>query len=232
MDKRELTKADVEEIEALHWWHKIPVGLYRGEEYSTPGIVSHCNGASATERYGMPEDLRGRTVLDIGSWDGGFSFEAERRGAARVLAADMVVSDPARMEFASWGENRGFLLAHRLLESRVEFIESSVNDLPDKLNGERFDLVLFYGVLYHVLDPLSALRSVQRVTKETALIETAVVPGEDLRLELRNGYDGDKTNRWYPTIPCVIEMLEVVGFYKVEMIYNYEGLRASFTASV
>jgi tRNA (mo5U34)-methyltransferase len=232
MQKRELTDDEIAEIDNIHWWHSIPVGLREGKEYFTPGIVSHCNEISATERYGLPEDLSGKTVLDVGAWDGGFSFEAERRKAKRIVASDIAISNPESMEFANWGENRGFRLAKRLLESRVEFIESSVNDLPERLNGERFDVVLFYGVLYHVIDPFAALLAVRKLTRGTALIETTIAEGEGKYMELRSGYDGDKSNRWYPTVPCVIEMLEEVGFGWAKMIYNYQGLRATFTASV
>ena len=70
----------------ISWWHRIqmPDGSY------TPGLVVHGSdgGDWPTTRFGMPEDLTGKTVMDVGAWDGFFSFEAEKRGAKYVLAAD------------------------------------------------------------------------------------------------------------------------------------------------
>ena len=89
-------------------------------------------------------------MLDIGCWDGLFSFECERRGAERVVAADL------------W-ENAGrdaFDFAREELGSKVEPLECDVYDLPGKLGGERFDLVLFLGVLYHLRHPLLGLEKV------------------------------------------------------------------------
>lgn len=70
-----------EEVRKIKWWHKIDLGN---------GIVTRGidDSARRLQQIKMPEDLRGMTVIDIGAWDGFFSFEAERRGASRVLATD------------------------------------------------------------------------------------------------------------------------------------------------
>src|SRR5215831_10985883 len=70
------------EVSALHWFHRIDLG----NGIITPG--QDIDGETKIEFNKIPTDLRGKTVLDIGAWDGLFSFEAERRGAARVLATD------------------------------------------------------------------------------------------------------------------------------------------------
>ena len=67
------------DIAAIKWWHKIDLG----NGMITPGIDE---SAERLRIMRMPDDLSGMTVLDIGAWDGFFSFEAERRGARRVLA--------------------------------------------------------------------------------------------------------------------------------------------------
>src|SRR5256885_11922615 len=92
--------------------------------------------------FGLPEDLRGLRVLDIGAWDGWFSFECERRGAA-VVAVDCVELDT-------------FLEARQLLDSKVEYLTLDVNELSARRLG-RFDIVLFLGVLYHLRHPLLGL---------------------------------------------------------------------------
>ena len=78
----------------------------------------------------MPASLAGKSVLDVGAWDGFFSFEAERRGASRVLATDSYVWDGSH----DWGSKRGFELARTALNSKVEDRVIDVLDLaPDKI---------------------------------------------------------------------------------------------------
>jgi predicted nicotinamide N-methyase len=142
-----------------------------------PGIVWHqrfpiAPGVDASrvndigwiaQTVGFPEDLTGKTVLDVGTTNGGAAFLAEARGAASVTATDIV--PPSRFGFDQIAE---------LLGSRVRFVESSVYELPEKLEDETFDLVIFWDVLYHLRDPLLGLDCVRRVAHGTTLIESAV----------------------------------------------------------
>ena len=141
------------------WYHSMELrpGI------TTPGIAQE---HFVLNMLGIPEDLSGMTVLDIGCWDGFFSFECERRGAARVVSADLW--DNAGRE--------GFDLAREELGSKVEPLECSVYDLPGKLGGERFDLVLFLGVLYHMRHPLLALEQLAATVKPggLAIVDTVV----------------------------------------------------------
>ena len=249
MNMKELNKNDLDAIKAIHWWHRIPVGLVDGKIFYTPGDVEHGpNGSDyATPRFGLPRDLTGQTVLDIGAWDGYFSFEAEKRSAALVVAADMALTKPGkdRLEQGNWGGNKGFRLAHHLLGSKVRFIESSVfrideavyqsamntiGDLSEKEYPFSYDVVLFYGVLYHLIEPFLALQKVASVTKGVALVETAISKGGGMTMELRPGFDNDPTNWWYPTIPCLQEMLMRAGFKRTEIVYNLNDVRATVAA--
>ncbi len=113
----------------------------------------------------LPDDLRGKTVLDIGAWDGFFSFEAERRGAARVVA----------VEWYAWrdGGRAGFDLAQEALGSSVEAMQRPLEELdPDEIGT--FDVVLFLGVLYHLPDPFVALIRCALLTRELLIVETLV----------------------------------------------------------
>jgi tRNA (mo5U34)-methyltransferase len=249
MNMKELNKNDLDAIKAIHWWHRIPVGLVDGKKYYTPGDVDHGSNDHdfATMRFGLPRDLTGKTVLDIGAWDGYFSFEAEKRSAALVVASDMALSKPNkdRLEKGNWGGNKGFRLAHHLLGSKVRFIESSVfrideavqqsamnsiGDLSEKEYPFSYDVVLFYGVLYHLIEPFFALQKLASVTKGVALIETAISKGSGLTMELRPGFDNDPTNWWYPTIPCLQEMLLRAGFSRTEVVFNLNDVRATVAA--
>ena len=103
----------------------------------------------------------GKRALDIGCYEGFFSFAMERRGA-EVVATDLW----------AYGSN-GFKLCKELLGSNVEYRQASVYDLNPETFGY-FDVVLFAGVLYHLRHPLLALDRVRSVCAETAFIETQV----------------------------------------------------------
>src|SRR5262249_2432390 len=100
-------------------------------------------------------DFAGKAVLDLGCWDGYWSFYAERRGAGHVLASD----DASQ----NWSGSRGLLLARRLLGSRVEVdLGLSVYEAAARL-GRRFDVVLCLGLYYHLPDPFLAFAQVRHL---------------------------------------------------------------------
>jgi tRNA (mo5U34)-methyltransferase len=196
-------------VDEIRWFHSIELA---------PGVITP--GFDDTRRrldlLRLPADLSGRTVLDVGAWDGFFSFEAERRGAARVVAADSFAWNGE-----NWSSKAGFELARSCLRSRVEDVDVDVLDLDPARLG-RFDLVLFLGVLYHMRHPLLALERVAGVTGHQLILETAVdctwtrrpvaafYPG--------HGLAPDPTNWWGPNPEAVVAMLRTVGFSRVEVI--------------
>lgn len=177
------------------WWHSIDLG----EGVVTPGRKSAELLAGEWDALELP-DLRGKSVLDIGAWDGYFSFEAERRGAARVVALDHyvwsmdlprqqkywqdcmesgTVPEPYESLPELWKPDQlpgkaGFDTAHRCRESKVEAVVGDFMSIDlDRLGT--FDVVLFLGVLYHVRHPLLALEKLARITREVLVIETEAV---------------------------------------------------------
>ena len=198
------------EVEKLKWWHPIDLG----HGIITPGADVHVRARLI--EIGMPLDLSGLSVLDIGAWDGFFSFEAERRGARRVLATDSFCWDGG-----GWGSKAPFDLARRALRSKVEDKWIQVLDLTPETVGV-FDVVLFLGVLYHMKHPLLALERVASVTGNHLIMTTQVdllaikrpamafYPGTEL--------NGDPTN-WVGLNPAaLLAMLDVVGFRRVEIL--------------
>jgi len=198
------------EVAKIHWYHSFDLGN---------GMVTvgwEKNTASRLQRLKIPEDLRNLSVLDVGAWDGFFSFEAERRGARRVLAVD------------TWpGNNKeGFQLARKALGSHVEDMTIDVLDLTPERVGT-FDLVLFLGVLYHLRHPLLALERIFSVTANHLILEThidmlwnkrpamAFYPGDELH--------DDPSNWWGPNPAAMISMLKSVGFKRVELISKYHS---------
>ena len=122
----------------------------------------------------IPEDLSGKSVLDIGAWDGYFSFEFERRGAARVLAIDTHSWDHGALDC--------FLFARERLRSKVEFRRMDVHELdPDQVGC--FDLVFCAGVLYHMRNPLIGLERIRRVTRDRADPGNAFPPARLARMD-------------------------------------------------
>jgi tRNA (mo5U34)-methyltransferase len=158
--------------------------------------------------------VAGKSVLDIGAWDGFFSFEAERRGAARVLATDHFC-----WSGEGWGTKAGFDYAHAKLGSMVETLDIDVPGIgPDTVGT--FDVVLFLGVLYHVKDPLSCLEKVASVTGEMMVIETEtaldILPWPVMRYYEGAELNNDATNFWAPNQRGLQAMLRDVGFRRFE----------------
>ncbi|THD74550.1 MAG: DUF1698 domain-containing protein [Phenylobacterium sp.] len=155
------------------------------------------------------DGVAGKSVLDVGAWDGFFSFEAERRGAARVLATDHFC-----WSGEGWGTKAGFDYAHRKLGSRVETLDIDVPDISLETVGA-FDVVLFLGVLYHVKDPLRCLERLAAVTRELLVIETEtafdILPWPLMRFYEDAALNDDPTNFWAPNRACLAAMLRQVG---------------------
>jgi tRNA (mo5U34)-methyltransferase len=210
-----------DEVERLPWYHvmELPGGVV------TPGID---DPRDRLPLLGIPDDLSGLSVLDVGAWDGFFSFECERRGAARVVAADWFA-----WREAARGSKESFELARTALGSSVEAVEIRVEELAPERVGT-FDLVLFAGVLYHVRDPLLALDAVASVTNGRLILETHI----DLALRRRpvaafypaRELEGDHTNWWGPNPAAVEGMLHAAGFTDVVKVFPrsraYELARA------
>jgi tRNA (mo5U34)-methyltransferase len=218
MDRQQLHDA----VEAIRWYHVIdlPHGI------RTPGSF---DPNTELPRYGLPESFRGKTVLDVGAWDGWFSFEAERRGAGRVLATDSY----------SWsgkggGSKDGFNLARKALGSSVEDLTIDVPELSPETVG-KFDVVLFLGVLYHLRDPMAAIERVASVTRDQLIVET-LVDLIHLRRPAMAYYPGREENNdpstWVgPNPAAVVAMLRAAGFGRVAAIAqpSYVGAVAKST---
>ena len=170
----------------------------------------------------LPADLRGKTVLDIGCNGGFYSIEMKRRGAARVLAIDIDEDYLRQARFAA-----------QVVGLDIDFARLSVYDVAAL--DERFDVVLFLGVLYHLRHPLLALdlirdhvvrdlfvcQSMQRGDPaeerfaedypfwETAIFESRGFPRMAF---IEHRYAGDCTNWWIPNRACTAAMLRSAGF--------------------
>jgi tRNA (mo5U34)-methyltransferase len=173
-----------------------------------PGLQSIEHLRWRLDRFHLPENLAGKRVLDIGAWDGWFSFECERRGAS-VVAVDCVELDT-------------FIEARRLRGSKVEYLTLDVNELSAEKLG-LFDIVLCLGVLYHLRHPLLGLEKAVELSRDLALIESFVIPAEDRRVPAvmefyeRTELGGQIDNWCGPTPECAMAMCRSAGFAQVEL---------------
>ena len=147
-------------------------------------------------------------MLDVGAWDGWFSFECERRGA-EVVAVDCIALDT-------------FLEAKQLLDSKVEYLTLDVNELSAQRLG-RFDIVLFFGLLYHLRHPLMGLEKMVELSSDLALIESFVIPPETRQVPsvmefYERGELGGQLDNWCgPSPECLVGMCRSAGFAQVEL---------------
>jgi tRNA (mo5U34)-methyltransferase len=168
-----------------------------------PGVITPGRSVvqAILEKITLPS-LDARSVLDIGTFNGGLAFTLERLGAARVVALDIYPE-----------ETLGFAQTKEFLGSKAEYVRGSVYDLAAAIGDEQFDLVFYWGVIYHLRNPLVSLDNVRAALKEggNAYIESAVSDGElgDLashpvaRFYRLDELGGDGTNWFSPSIVCL-----------------------------
>lgn len=202
------------QVRALPWYHSIelPGGL------TTPGVV---DSRRVAPRYRLPASLVGRTVLDIGAWDGFWSFEAARLGASDVLATDSF-----SWNGSNWGSKQPFLLARRALglEGRVRDQDIDPTELSVEAIGGQFDVVLFLGVMYHLEDPIGVLRRVAACCRDLLVLETEStlnwLPFPAARVFPDDSLNGDATN-WYQYNERALRgLLREMGFVSLTTVFR------------
>lgn len=172
--------------------------------------------------HAIPQDLRGKTVLDVGCNAGFYSIEMKRRGAARVVGIDSDEDYLAQARFAA-----------EMCEADVELRHMSVYDVAEL--GCKFDIVLFMGVFYHLRHPLLALDLLHEHVVGDVLVFQSMLRGSDGVLSVRDDYpfgetgifdlhsfprmhfiekkySSDETNWWIPNRACAEAMLRSSGF--------------------
>ena len=229
------------------WFHSIDLG----DGIVTKGQKTQAALAKELSALRLP-DVRGKEVLDIGAFDGFYSFEMERRGARRVVALDLQVWEvetnfseeyrrhcltsgfdpdpPYKTEWLQWsgrpGElpgKRRFDIAHAALGSRVEVVvRDFMRTGPEDIGT--FDVVLFLGVLYHMQDPLGAMKRVASLTRQVAVIETEAIFTRDLEQRAlceffaSDELNSDYSNWWAPNAQALTGLCTAAGFDRVVIV--------------
>jgi len=154
---------NIEEMNKIKWYHQIDIN---GQ--TTPGV--NFAQQNLLDDIFIPPDLSGKTVLDIGCWDGYYSFECEKRNAERVVACDKYIWDK---ESAFWSKDEGFDFAHKELGSSVEKLKLSVEELNPESIG-KFDYVLMLSVACLTKNPIQYMEIAKSLCKQTLIIESHI----------------------------------------------------------
>ena len=210
---RELVQQQVALLSTKGWYHSI--------ELPDGSLVQGMIGIDALKArlaaFPIPADLTGKRVLDVGAWTGWCSFEMERRGA-QVVAVDCI-------EFEEFRE------AHRMIGSQVDYRILDVEELMPESVG-LFDYVLFFGVLYHLRNPLLGLERICAITKDTAFVESFVTDDGSAPCAMEfyetNELGGQIDNWFGPSVQCAAALCRSAGFARVNLEYVAER-RAGFT---
>jgi len=207
----------VDAVAGIRWYHTIelPGGVI------TPGVYDH---RSLAQHLPLPRSLVGQRCLDVGTANGFWAFEMERRGAAEVVAIDL--DDPAQRDWQGGTATpapalqqvlpptaAGFRVARDALGSQVDRRNLSVYDLSPGLVGQ-FDFVFAGSVLLHVRDPVGALASIRRVLRgEVLCLEAISLPLTLLlpRIPAATLWPFDESQWWIPNRMGLKRMVQAAG---------------------
>lgn len=214
----------LQRIAGQGWYHSIDLG----HGVRTRGEFDH---APYLDRYALPARLDGKRVLDVGSFDGFWSFEFEKRGAAQVVAWDAPtfgdIDFPPRVREAmpaatlAKPTGSGFILAADILGSKVERITGSVYEMTPARVG-LFDMSHIGNVLVHLRDPALALQRLAAVTRGESWIVEAIEPelGRDTTL-MRYMGGQENCNWWRFSEPALLAMVRDAGFATAEVAARF-----------
>jgi tRNA (mo5U34)-methyltransferase len=215
------------------WYHTMELA---------PGVVTKGTWDLRTtaDNVGIPASLAGKTALDVGTSNGFWAFEMEKRGADRVVAIDVADGGGADIlprwravrpaeEFQETHRQTRFLTAHSMLKSKVDYRFVNVYDLSPETVGGMFDVVYCGSLLLHLRDPLKALMNIRKVCKGIAVVETGCYHEDPIeeqypdkpymyfgRVEWEGNNLGTDVTYWSFTQRALCNMLVYAGFSWVE----------------
>jgi tRNA (mo5U34)-methyltransferase len=230
------------EVERYPWYHSLELG----EGLVTKGMFDH---RPLLRRYPLPHDLTGKRCLDVGTMDGFWAFEMERRGADSVLAIDL--DDPEALDWPyrlrdhdkTLDQTKGerFALAKRALGSNVERVALSAYDLSPALGT--FDFVFCGDLLLHLKDPITPVERIRSVCTGSAVIVNTIKRfrfREKLALAELDGIDHFAW--WTTNLAGLRRIVLAAGFVRIDAAETFElpfrsggdwrGLRGALRASV
>lgn len=200
------------------WWHSIDFG---------DGVISNGLKNLKTINYELKEwnfpsnYFKNKDVLDIGAWDGVYSFYAEENGAKSVTALDGFI-----WANKSWGSKKGFDIAKKIKKSNVKelIIDIETSEFNESNIGH-FDCIIFAGVLYHLINPLGIIEKLSKIIKPggSLFIETTYFPNLEkinkpiLEFHPKKSLNNDSSNYFTTNSLCLKKMLEEFNFNVIKM---------------
>lgn len=245
-DRGDIPSDVAAKVASIGWYHTIDLG----NGIVTPGFIDN---RDTVNRFGLPDDLTGKRCLDIGTYDGFWAFEMERRGAAEVVGIDVDspldhdMPLPARRRaLAELGDNadwrklwaeqqsarglqypgEGFRLAAEILGSRARRENLNIYDLAPETAG-KFDVVLISQLLLRLRDPQTAIENMFSVTKENGFAIIAEPFDPDLEALDRPVSEFLGTSLmgiwWRHSAKSMVKMMETAGFSPVEEVSRFKA---------
>lgn len=225
----------------LKWYHSFPdLGIKGFLPYDHEEFVQQL----------IPQDLTNKTVLDLASFDGYYSYLACKRGAKTVVAIDNGIHEELgfgpdhfnlrspKLSYPNPEEHE--LAIKRLYEKyntlnqepgvSIHFIPIDVNNM-DKLDM-KFDYVFCFGIYYHIKNPYDLFEKCYNLCNEKMLLEGDVTKGDEPTMYINDKFElgEDFTNYWSPTIHLIPKLLKRIGFKEAKVIAAKNG-RALFSCS-
>ena len=223
-------------MELPFWYHRIEL---------PDGIVTPGWAPLDASKYGIPDDLTGKRVLDIGAWDGYWTWEALKRGASEVVAIDDfsdnlgILTEEQRPKWETFDlcrEAFGFTTEHKRgggwENDKKQIVNRKEMSVYDIESLGHFDIVFFFGTVYHLKHPTMALEVITKVCDDELYIESATLDhyspydkrgvgwgygGQSMLMEYypENQYGNNVNNHWVPSLKCLGNMVRAAGFLNV-----------------
>jgi tRNA (mo5U34)-methyltransferase len=204
------------EVERYPWYHTLELG----HGVVTEAMFDH---RPVLDRYPVPADLSGLRCLDVGTMDGFWAFEMERRGAGSITAIDL--DDPNALDWPASLQSgdktldetkaERFALAKRALGSKVERVTMSAYDLSPELGS--FDFVFCGDLLVHLKDPVTAVERIRSVCTGSAVIVNTIKRfrfRERIALAELDGVD--QFVWWHTNLAGLVRIVQAAGFARVD----------------
>jgi len=211
------------EVKRYPWYHTLDLG----GGVVTVGMFDH---RPVIDKYLMPPNLSGMRCLDVGTMDGFWAFEMERRGADEVIALDL--DDPERLDWPASlrqvteksldeTKERRFSLVKEALNSKVDRVLRSVYELDTDLG--LFDLIFCGDLLVHFKDPITAVEQIRTVCRGSAIICNPIVRLRFGRNRPLAVFDGiDEFQWWVLSEAAMARMIRAAGFPRLEVGPSFE----------
>jgi tRNA (mo5U34)-methyltransferase len=213
----------LERARSIRWYHTLEL---------EPGFVTDgwFDLRPQAHRYGLPERMDGMRALEVGTWDGFWAFEMERRGAESVVAVDL--EDPEELDWpaalradhdksmdATKAER--FAIARRELGSNVQRVLMSAYDLSPELGT--FDFVFCGDLLLHLKDPITPVENIRSVCTGSAVIANVITKFRLHEKRAMAELDGIDTFTWWTTnLAGLVRIVRAAGFARVEPGETFE----------